>query len=431
MALGGGKFTSQNKVLPGAYINVISAKMAQSALSNRGVVAIPLEFDWCVDNEIFTFNSEDFDRKALRTFGRNVNDEKLKPIRELIKGATVLHLFKINSGGVKASNDIAEAKYTGARGNDLAVSIIANPASESGNEIYDVITYLDGINVDSQTVKNVSGLVANDFVTFKSNALALTAKTSLTGGTNGTVSNENHKKFLDKAESYGFNILATTSTDETIKALFFAYTKRMRDEIGKTFQCVLHKSPSDYIGIISVENNLTGELVPWVAGKQAGCRLSTSLTNAIYDGEYEVKVDYTQTQLETALGDGKFIFHKEGDSVRVLEDINSYVTFTEEQNEDFRENQAVRVLDQIGNDIAVIFNTRYLGKIANDKSGRDSFWSDIVKHHQALQTDGAIENFKPEDIVVIEGENKKSIVVSDRVTPTSVMNQLYMTVIAQ
>lgn len=46
MALGGGTFTSQNKKLPGTYINFVSAASASAALSDRGVATMPLELDW-------------------------------------------------------------------------------------------------------------------------------------------------------------------------------------------------------------------------------------------------------------------------------------------------------------------------------------------------------------------------------------------------
>ena len=79
-----------------------------------------------------------------------------------------------------------------------------------------------------------------------------------------------------------------------------------------------------------------------------------------------VNVDYTQTQLEQAIDDGKFIFHKVGDEVHVLEDINTLVTTTDEKGDDFKSNQTIHVLDQIANDIAALFNTKYLGSIPND-----------------------------------------------------------------
>jgi len=43
MALGGGTFTAQNKVLPGTYINFVSAASANANLSDRGIATMPLE----------------------------------------------------------------------------------------------------------------------------------------------------------------------------------------------------------------------------------------------------------------------------------------------------------------------------------------------------------------------------------------------------
>ena len=41
MAFSGGNFITQNKVLPGTYINFISVKSADSNLSDRGIATIP------------------------------------------------------------------------------------------------------------------------------------------------------------------------------------------------------------------------------------------------------------------------------------------------------------------------------------------------------------------------------------------------------
>ena len=37
---------SQNKILPGTYINFVSVASASPVLSNRGIVTMPLELDW-------------------------------------------------------------------------------------------------------------------------------------------------------------------------------------------------------------------------------------------------------------------------------------------------------------------------------------------------------------------------------------------------
>ena len=54
----------------------------------------------------------------------------------------------------------------------------------------------------------------------------------------------------------------------------------------------------------------------------------------INDGEYTIKADYTQTELKNAIAAGEFVFHKVGSEVKVLSDINSFVSITKEMNEE-------------------------------------------------------------------------------------------------
>ena len=69
MALGGGSFLVQNKVLPGSYINFVSAARASATLSDRGTATMPLELDWGVEGEIFEVTNEDFQKNSLKLFG--------------------------------------------------------------------------------------------------------------------------------------------------------------------------------------------------------------------------------------------------------------------------------------------------------------------------------------------------------------------------
>ena len=125
------------------------------------------------------------------------------------------------------------------------------------------------------------------------------------------------------------------------------------------------------------------------------------------------------------------MFHLVDETVRVLTDINTFVSVTDEKSADFSSNQTIRVLDQIANDIAVLFGNKYVGKVPNDASGRISLWNDIVSHHQQLETIRAIENFDPANVTVAQGNSKKAVVVTDYVTPINAMEQLYMTVYVQ
>lgn len=432
--LGGGTFTSQNKVLPGAYINFVSAAGASPTLSDRGYVAIPLLLDWGPDEKIFTVTQEDFQKNSLKIFGYAYTHDKLKGLRDLFKNALTVYTYKLN-GGVKASNDFATAKYKGIRGNDIKIVIAVN-ADDSG--LFDVSTYLNTTLVDLQTVTGVAGLVANDYVDFKVGAtLAVTAGMPLAGGTNGeAVTGTEYQEFLTKIESYTFNVLACPSSTSTVIALFAAYTKRMRDDMGIKFQTVVYRTASDYEGVINLENAITDitadfeacSLVYWLAGKEAACAVNRDNTNQFYDGEFTVDVNYSQTALANGIKAGKLMFHKVGDTVRILDDINSLVTYTAEKSSDFSSNQVIRVLDQVGNDIASLFNTGYIGKIQNNKAGRISLWNDIVRYMNTLLTLGAIDDFDSADIIVAQGNTKDSVVVDCPITPVSAMKKLYMVV---
>ncbi|EGT4205736.1 phage tail protein [Clostridioides difficile] len=433
MALGGGTFVTQNKILPGAYINFISAKRATSSLSDRGIVAMPLELDWGIDEEVFQVTSDDFEKYSVKYFGYDYTHEKLKGLRDLFKNIRLGYFYKLNKG-VKASCTIATAKYSGIRGNDLKVIVTTNI---DDNTKFDVVTLLDNKKVDTQIAKVITDLIDNDYVSWKKDAtLEASAGLVFTGGTNGeAVTGTEYQDFLDKIESYSFNALGCLATATEIKSLFVEFTKRMRDKVGAKFQTVLYKkSDSDYEGVVSVENKikdaglLESSLIYWTTGAIAGCDINKSNTNKRYDGEFDIDVNYTQIQLEESLKSGKFIFHKVGDEVHVLEDINTFVSFTDDKNDDFSSNQSVRVLDQIANDIAILFNDKYLGKVPNDKAGRISFWNDVVKHHKELENIRAIEDFKTDDVSVELGNDKKTVIVSDGVKVINAMSKLYMTV---
>lgn len=432
MALGGGKFTTQNKTLPGTYINFVSAKRATASLSDRGVVALPLELDWGMDQAVFQVENGDFEKESLKIFGYSYEDVKLKNIRDLFKNAKTAYFYKLNMG-IKASNSFGTAKCSGIRGNDLKTVILKNIEDITK---FDVLTYLGGIKVDEQTVSQASELKENDFVVPKKEAeLEATAGTAFENGTNGeAVTGTEYQAFLDKIESYSFHTLGCVATTEVLKNLFVAFTKRMRDEMGVKFQTVLYNCKADYPGVINIKNTVSDDgagaasLVYWVTGASAACAVNKSNTNKLYDGEYTIQTEYKQSELETAVKSGEFTFHKVGTELRVLDDVNSFTSVTVDMNEDFQMNQVIRVLDQIGNDIGVMFNTKYLGKVQNNESGRVSFWGDIVAYSKELQGIQAIEGFESKEVVVEQGNDKKSVTVTNAVRPVCAMSKLYMTV---
>ena len=431
MALGGGTFLAQNKILPGTYVNFVSMAKASALLSDRGIATMPVILDWGIQGAVMEVSAEDFQRNSLRLFGYDYRAPQLKGLRDLFRNIRLAYLFRLGSGGAKAANIYATAKCAGTRGNDLKVVIAENVDNASN---FDVSVYLGTTLVDQQTVSSASGLVNNDFVEWKPAAtLAQTAGTPLTGGASPVPTNGDYQTYLDCLEGYSFNGIGCPSDDSEVKGLFTEFTRRMRDERGAKFQCVTFDHPADYEGVVNVTNAVTDtgtdnwSAVYWVTGVIAGTAVNKSALNKVYDGEYTIDVKLTQLQLEDAIKSGKFAFHRVDSSVRVLSDINSLTTVTESKNELFKENQTIRVIDQIANDIAILFNTKYLGVVPNDADGRISLWSDIVKHHERLQTIRAIEEFNGDDVMVLSGNTKRSVVVHDAITVVNAMAQLYMT----
>lgn len=431
MALGGGTFTVQNKILPGAYINFVSAANASAALSDRGVAAIGFAVGWGKSGEILEISAEDFQKNSMNIFGCSYVDDKLRDLREMFLNANTVLAYRLDDAeSAKASCALGVAKCAGTKGNELRVSV---KTSEAEPDKLEVTTLMGTAVADVQTVGSAAELVDNDFVVFVKSGTLTAGSYPFEGGIDGEVGADAHQKFLDKLENYSFNAVGCVSEDDTVKRLYVSFCKRLRDDVGKKFQCVVHDFAADYEGVVNVKNTVSDSesetaLVPWVTGVVAGTAVNKSALNKRYDGEYSPNVDYKQSELEKAILAGEFTLHRVGSEIRVLQDVNSLVTISDTKGELFKDNQTIRVVDQIGNDIAVLFNTKYLGTVPNDKAGRISLWSDIVKHHRQLMEIRAIEDFSEDDVVVEQGDSKKSVVVTDYVTVVNAMAKLYMTV---
>ena len=341
--LGGGIFVTQNKTLPGSYLNFVNASTASSTVGDRGVVAIALPLNKKVGTVIEVARAE-FAANCSEILGVAYEADEVVALREIFRHANKVYVYDL--------------------------------------------------------------------------------------GTDGTA--EDAVKAL---EAYDFNVLCAYTAEP---ADYITAVKDWRDEMGKKCQVVVYnQTKPDHEGVINVVSTVNDEgadayaLVAWVAGAEAGCKINESCTNMLYDGEYNIVTNKTQAELEACLNAGEIVFHLVYGDIRLLEDINSLTTTTADKGEDFKSNQTIRIIDQIANDIAKLFNTKYLGKIPNDESGRVSLWADIVAHHRQLEAVRAIEPFDSSLLTVTKGNNKKSVVVNDVITVINSMAQLYMTVVIQ
>ena len=342
--LGGGIFVTQNKTLPGTYINFVNASSASSAVGDRGVVAIALPLNKSA-GAVISVTRDEFLYKCSELLGKEYKSADVAALREIFRHSNKVYIYDLGTDGT------AEAAV---------------------------------------------------------NAL----------------------------EAYDFNVLCAYTDDADEITEYITAVKGWRDDMGKKCQVVVYnQTKPDHEGVLNVVSTVEDAdayaLVAWVAGAEAGCKINESCTNMLYDGEYKIVTDKTQTELEACIKAGQIAFHLVYGEIRMLEDVNSLTTVTADKGEDFKSNQTIRVIDQIANDIARLFNTKYLGKIPNNASGRVSLWADIVAHHRNLEKVQAIEAFDSALLTVAQGENKKSVVINDVVTVTNAMAQLYMTVVVQ
>ena len=448
MAFGGGTFVTQNKKLPGAYINVVSTPRATATVSDRGVAAIMLPLTAQNAGKVISLTAMEYLQDADKFLGENLPQTTIDALDELFCHAVSAYVYNNYYGdGAKA---VATITLNGTTTTGGTISITGGTTT---------VSTLGDINVGSNTLENLFTIKVNgeskawtasdvipanatiELTAINSGALQAGDKTALEGsgftvvdGTS-TIPQQTMGQQLKALEPYDFNCIACYTDEGDEVDDFCSQIELWRDTVGKKCVGVVYNQEDpDYEGIINVVNSVSDStapdyaLVAWVTGVQSGCEVNASVQNTKYDGKWDVVCDKSQTELEDCLNAGQFVFHLAYGDVVVLDDINSLVTTTVDKGDDFKSNQTIRVVDQIANDIAKLFCTKYLGKIPNDADGRVSLWGDIVKHHQQLNDIRAITDFESEDVVVSQGDTRKDVYVEDSITPVNAMSKLYMVI---
>src|SRR5699024_6976048 len=226
------------------------------------------------------------------------------------------------------------------------------------------------------------------------------------------------------------------SNSET-KALAAGFTRRLREQEGKKVQVVLgNYDGADYEGVINVANGvvLNGEVLTpeqttaWVAGASAAAGVANSLTYTPYQGATDASPRFTNAETIEQIQKGNIVFTEKRGQAVIEQDINTLVSYSAEKNQDFAKNRVLRVLDNIANNTKITFEDNYIGQVNNDVDGRELFKADRIAYFDSLVAAGAIEAFEADDIQVLPGNAKDSIIVNVAVTPIDAMEKLYMTV---
>jgi hypothetical protein len=440
--MAGGNWTSQNKKQPGVYINVKSNMEQVASMGDRGTVAICEPLSWGPEDEIMTIHTGD---DFTPFIGYDLINKKALFLREIFKGTDhtkgpvkVLLYRPSTTGATKASAAIepltVTAKYNGTRGNDISISVIADPDDEGS---FTVQTVVDGMIKHAQIGKVVADLKGNDWVVFSGTGkLAASAGIPLTEGSDGIVSIAAHSAFLTALEPYSFNIVIYDGSDRTVQAAYVAFIKRMRDNLGKKCQAVMADAESNSDAVISVKNGVVlsdettltpGQTTWWVGGSEAGAKYSESLVYAQYPDAVNVSPRLNASEVDDSLSKGQIVFFEEFGSVKIVSDNNTLTTYTPDKGEAFSLNQVIRTLDTVASDIYGNFSKNYIGKIQNNAPGRDLLKAWIVGYLNEIQANGGIQNFVADDVVVEAGEAINSVVITLAIQPVAAVEKIYIT----
>ena len=423
--MAGGSFVSKDKVIPGVYINFVSTKATVQSVGQRGYMALPLALDY-MPAGVTAITASEFNANALRMFGKGSSDVTLQAVREAFMNAKVVLLVSSNAGGTMAASTSYTAKQAGVVGN--AISVVVQNALPDG---YIMSVRFNGAEVERFRAATLPGFkteVVSDYIKIKEAVTLAVGTETLTGAVAGSETVSSYTAALSALESEYWNTLACVSSTATVTALVEAYIRRLRDEQGKKVTAVLHDYSCDYEGIVVLNALNKKELVPWCAGALSAAPLNRSLTNTPVDGEILETRRFTYAEMQTAITSGLFTLVPQGSTVRVLKDINSLKTFSENKGKQFSNNQVVRIIDQIGNDILSVISDSFIGVIPNDEEGRAALWNIVVTMLNDLQSARAIQNFESSSVNIAQGESADSVIINCAVQPVGAVEVIYMTV---
>lgn len=442
--MAGGTWNAQNKVRPGVYIRFKSSGQMGLTTGERGVVAICEPLSWGPVAQVMEINAGD---DMTQYTGYDITSPNNLFLNEIFKGSNrtdgpskvLLYRPTASSSSeatVTTGSLTATALYPGIRGNDISIVIteLTEPASS-----FLVSTVVDNEIVDQQTAATIDQLVNNDWVSFSgTGALAATAGSPLAGGADGTVQSAAYSAFLTAIEPYKFDIIIYDGSDSTVQDAMVSFVERIANDAGQYSQLVASGLTNpDSRFVINVESGVTlasgtqltaAQTTWWVGGAQAGAKYNESLTYAAYPNAVNVSPLLTNSQYIQALESGEFVLFADDGVVKVEQDINSLVTYTQDISEPYHKNRVMRLLNTIANDIYQQFSDGYIGVVNNNDAGRMQFKSAIVGYLLDIQANNGIQNFEAEDVEVLAGQSIDAIVVNIAIMPVDSVEKIYLTI---
>lgn len=459
----GGTWQSQNKVRPGAYINVVGVPKPLGSIGDRGIVAIPMELGW--GEKLISLPVNEFlTGGGLLKVGADYTDtsDVARQLRLAFQGAATVVIRRIDADATKASANVLKAKVTakhgGTFGNNISVTVSLKTETIEGEPVTTGVTletYVGGVFKGKATCTNESTIasdLSNDWIDIEGGFVDFNEGTyQLSGGANGTA--DSWTNIFADLEQENWNTLAFPATASIDKDAAVTFIRSMRDGNGIKVQAVLTECSGedssgytftsyapDYEGVYVCKQGYRlsdGTVISpidevyMLAGMIAGATITQSLSGTVIPNAIEVLHNpKTNEGIIEAIEDGKFVMSKRRDGAVVIEyDVNSFTSLTAKKGKVFTKGRPMRVLDNVANDIKLLWDRSYLGKVSNNDDGRNIYKGDLIKYFRDLEALEAVQNFNSDtDIEVLPGDEIDGVVVKCWVQPVDSMEKLYMTV---
>lgn len=222
-----------------------------------------------------------------------------------------------------------------------------------------------------------------------------------------------YKKAMEAAETIKFDYLAIPTVETDGKAQDVAtWVKTMRTVKKKKIKAVLPNIAADNEGVINftTEKSIKTETVTGKNGAReivdtqytaeqycariAGLIAGTPMTIACTYAPLPELSDCTRlNDLDTPVDKGEFIIFYDGEKVKVVRGVNSFITTVDGKGDSFKKIKIVEAMDMINDDITKTAQDSYLGKYANTYSNKCLLISAISAYFAQLKKDGIISSY--------------------------------------
>lgn len=222
-----------------------------------------------------------------------------------------------------------------------------------------------------------------------------------------------YKKAMTAAETIRFDYLAVPAVETDGKGEdIAAWVKSMRTNRKKMIKVVLPNVAADNEGIVNftTEKSIKTETVTGkdgvkttidtvytaeqycarIAGLIAGTPMTISCTYAPLP---ELSDCTRLTDNDTPVDKGEFIIFYDGEKVKVVRGVNSFITTVDGKGDSFKKIKIVEAMDMINDDIVKTAQDSYLGKYANTYSNKCLLVTAISSYFAQLKRDDIVSSY--------------------------------------